>query len=328
MLGGVVGRVYWRVYNGRFCGLRRGWCWRGYGTWWRVVLTCSHGHALFGCLLSHSLPPPPLCDTPPGGCGGAGVGERSTFGIADTGAVDGARDAAQSTSLTSRYENTSAILDSAVLTSLTEPAALQDLRSVLADSLSRVSRPRSASALLVSTDHGVLRSAYVGTCAFVVVRGEAIIYRSPRAGSVAALERAFGGVGSGGGCGEPPGGAPEGASGPRRADGAAAGRPWERRSLPPIGSAALEVQDGDVVVAGSDGFFANVSERQVLALLRPTDTAHDSTLSIANNTCLATWTSDDPVYLAYMLAHLAYSSVSTDMNGDVTVVVAVVGTAA
>lgn len=254
--------------------------------------------------------------------------ECSTFGIADTGAVDGARDAAQSTSLTSRYENTSAILDSAVLTSLTEPAALQDLRSVLADSLSRVSRPRSASALLVSTDHGVLRSAYVGTCAFVVVRGEAIIYRSPRAGSVAALERAFGGVGSGGGCGEPPGGAPEGESGPRRADGAAAGRPWERRSLPPIGSAALEVQDGDVVVAGSDGFFANVSERQVLALLRPTDTAHDSTLSIANNTCLATWTSDDPVYLAYMLAHLAYSSVSTDMNGDVTVVVAVVGTAA
>lgn len=307
------------------------WLWKAWGVsaWMSyVTLTCSLGHAISCCLLSLSFPPL-LCGSPSGGCGGAGAGERSTFGIADTGAVDGARDAALSTSLTSRYENTSAILDSAVLTSLTEPAALQDLRSVLADSLSRVSRPRSASALLVSTDHGVLRSAYVGTCAFVVLRGEAIIYRSPRAGSVATLERAFGAGGPpGDNGGELPGSVPAGVSGPRQADGAAAGRPWEQRSLPPIGSAALEVQDGDVVVAGSDGFFSNVSERQVLALLRPTDTAHDSTLSIANNTCLATWTSDDPVYLAYMLAHLAFSSVSTDMNGDVTVVVAVVGAAA
>lgn len=298
--------------------------------------------------------------------------ECSTFGIADTGAVDSARDAAQSTSLKSRYENTSAILDAAVLTSLTEPAALQDLRSVLADSLSRVSRPRSASALLVSLDHGVLRSAYVGTCAYVVLRGEAIIYRSPRAGSVAALERAFGGdsppgAGSdhapgGGGGGEQTttGEFPAGASSVPNG----AGRGWERR-LPPIGSAVLEVQDGDVVIAGSDGFFANVSERQVLALLRPTDSAYDTSLSIANNTCLATWTSDDPVYLAYMLAHLAwtfasdpadtsslgsvgggggedepsdpaggsdasraYTSASMDVDGDVTVVVAVVGAAA
>lgn len=268
------------------------------------------------------------------------IRECSVFGIADTGAVDAARDAAQSTSLTSRYENTSAILDSAVLTSLTEPAAMQDLRSVLADSLSRVSRPLSASALLVSLDHGVLRSAYIGTCAYVVLRGETIIYRSPRAGSVAALERAF--------STSVPAGASS--SGSSRVD-SAGGRGWDRR-LPPIGSAVLEVQDGDVVIAGSDGFFSNVSERQVLALLRPTENdAHDSSLSIANNTCLATWTSDDPVYLAYMLAHLAwtfasdpadtsslgpvggggggsYTSASTDVDGDVTVVVAVVGTAA
>lgn len=297
--------------------------------------------------------------------------ERSTFGIADTGAVDAARDAAQSTSLKSRYENTSAILDAAVLTSLTEPAALQDLPSVLADSLSRVSRPRSASALLVSLDHGVLRSAYVGTCAYVVLRGESIIYRSPRAGSVAALERAFGGDSPAACNGHAPassvgGQQPTTGRGSTEAlsvpDGAGPRRAWERR-LPPIGSAVLEVQDGDVVIAGSDGFFANVSERQVLALLRPTESAHDTSLSIANNTCLATWTSDDPVYLAYMLAHLAwtfasdpadtsslgsvgggggggeeptgpagwsdasraYTSASTD--GDVTVVVAVVGAA-
>ncbi|GAB0489480.1 hypothetical protein MMPV_000699 [Pyropia vietnamensis] len=266
------------------------------------------------------------------------LNDCSVFGIADTGAIDAACDAAQSTSLTSRYENTSAILDSAVLTSLTEPAAMQDLRSVLAESLSRVSRPLSASALLVSLDHGVLRSAYVGTCAYVVLRGETIIHRSPRAGSVAALERAFSA------------GARAGASSSGSGVvGSSGGRDWDRR-LPPIGSAALEVQDGDVVIAGSDGFFANVSERQMLALLRPTENdAHDSSLSIANNTCLATWTSDDPVFLAYMLAHLAWSfasdpadtssmgslggeaggaymSASTDIDGDVTVIVAVVGT--
>jgi len=262
------------------------------------------------------------------------VAERSTFGIADTGAVDAARDAEQSTSLLSRYENTSAILDAAVLTSLTEPSALQDLPSVLADSLSRVSRPKSASALLVSLDHGVLRSAYVGTCAFIVLRGEQIIFRSPRTGSVAALKRAF--VVGGGSV----------PADPSAAVGVAA--------MPSIGSTTLEVQEGDVVIAGSDGFFANVSERQVLALLRPTDSPHDGTLSIANNTCLATWTSDDPVLLAYMLAHLAwtfagdpadtssfvassgggggggsdagraYTSASTDVDGDVTVVVSVV----
>lgn len=258
-----------------------------------------------------------------------------------------------------------------MLTSLTEPAALQDLPSVLADSLSRVSRPRSASALLVSLDHGVLRSAYVGTCAYVVLRGESIIYRSPRAGSVAALERAFGGDSPAACNGHAPassvgGQQPTTGRGSTEAlsvpDGAGPRLAWERR-LPPIGSAVLEVQDGDVVIAGSDGFFANVSERQVLALLRPTESAHDTSLSIANNTCLATWTSDDPVYLAYMLAHLAwtfasdpadtsslgsvgggggggeeptgpagwsdasraYTSASTD--GDVTVVVAVVGAA-
>ena len=260
------------------------------------------------------------------------LAEPSTFGIADTGAVDAARDAEQSTSLLSRYENTSAILDAAVLTSLTEPSALQDLPSVLADSLSRVSRPQSASALLVSLDHGVLRSAYVGTCAFIVLRGEHIIFRSPRTGSVAALERAF---------------VVGGKSVP--ADPSA---PVGVAAMPSIGSTTLEVQEGDVVIAGSDGFFANVSERQVLALLRPTESPYDGTLSIANNTCLATWTSDDPVLLAYMLAHLAwtfagdpadtssfvaggggggsadasraYTSPSTDVDGDVTVVVSVV----
>lgn len=247
--------------------------------------------------------------------------------------MDAAHDAGQSTSLRSRYENTSAILDAAVLTSLTEPSALQDLPSVLADSLSRVSRPKAASALLVSLDHGVLRSAYVGTCAFIVIRGERIIFRSPRTGSVAALERAF--VGGGG----------EVLTTTACAGGV---------TMPSIGSTILDVQEGDVVIAGSDGFFANVSERQVLALLRPTESPYDGSLSIANNTCLATWTSDDPVLLAYMLAHLAwtfasdpadtsfvtggvggsgtdvgraYTSASLDVDGDVTVVVSVVGAA-
>lgn len=67
-------------------------------------------------------------------------------------------------------------------------------------------------------------------------------------------------------------------------------------------------QDGDLCVFGGGGLWNNLSERQLLAFTRPVpEGRQDRTLSIANATCLATWTSDDVDYISYYLAHIAHN---------------------
>lgn len=67
------------------------------------------------------------------------------------------------------------------------------------------------------------------------------------------------------------------------------------------------LQDGDVVLLGSDGFWANLTDEQILAFVRPVPDPIDKTLSIANNTCLGSWTRPDPTFLACHLANLAHN---------------------
>jgi len=67
------------------------------------------------------------------------------------------------------------------------------------------------------------------------------------------------------------------------------------------------LQDGDVVLMASDGFWANLTDDQILSFVRPVPDPIDKTLSIANNTCLGSWTRPDPSFLACHLANLAHN---------------------
>mmetsp|Transcript_13833 Transcript_13833/g.24801 ORF Transcript_13833/g.24801 Transcript_13833/m.24801 type:complete len:337 (-) Transcript_13833:160-1170(-) len=73
----------------------------------------------------------------------------------------------------------------------------------------------------------------------------------------------------------------------------------------------IALQDGDLIILGSDGFFDNLGDEQLMAYLRPMPEKHSwfsaDLVDARPPICLATWTSDDPVFLSYMLAHLAHN---------------------
>lgn len=67
----------------------------------------------------------------------------------------------------------------------------------------------------------------------------------------------------------------------------------------------IELEDNDLIIVGTDGFFANVNEEQILAFVRPVPDAEDKTLALAGNLCLGSWRRDDVDFIAYYLAIIA-----------------------
>lgn len=83
-------------------------------------------------------------------------------------------------------------------------------------------------------------------------------------------------------------------------------RHWESSALDGcVQSTFLELQDGDLIIAGSQALFANISESQIISFVRPVADSNDPTLAIANATCLGSFRNDDVSFITYYLAHLA-----------------------
>eukprot|EP00166_Cyanidium_caldarium_P005313 ctg_630.g266 len=142
-------------------------------------------------------------------------------------------------------------------------------------------RVASALALCLSRDTHTLHAARVGTVGLMVVRDGSIVHQSTRSAQQV-LHRAC----------------------QRNHD---ADNDDDRNSAEAVQLDVVHLCEGDVIIAATDGFFDNVSESQVLALLSPVTTAYDATLAVANHTCLATFTHSDPVLSSYMLAQLAHN---------------------
>lgn len=191
-----------------------------------------------------------------------------------------------------------------------------DLRRALSSAILRHGAPPGFSALVMDCASNVVRMAWAGSCGFVLVRDDKIAYRSysnaaPKDALETHLSRptnenreqarkhwlSWGGR------------ATQSATGGYFAGGLAAGA----RQAGPISidcdavyADFIELEDNDLIIAGSDGFFANLSEEQIMAFVRPLpDGAEDKTLSIANHTCLGSWRWDDVVFISYYLAIIA-----------------------
>lgn len=81
---------------------------------------------------------------------------------------------------------------------------------------------------------------------------------------------------------------------------------WESSTLDGcVKSTVLQIQEGDLIIAGTQALFSNLSERQILSFLRPVPDANDATLAVANATCLGSFRTDDVSFISYYLAHLA-----------------------
>lgn len=170
-----------------------------------------------------------------------------------------------------------------------------DLRAILASAIDAFGAPPQFSALITHISSGMLRAAWVGTCGFVLIRDDEIQYRSyGNELGTAALENLF-------------------------EEEAEEQLPhlkmltrFSTQSRSPtsvdvstIQTDFFELQPDDLIIAGSDGLFSNVSEKQMVAFVRPVPDAEDSTLAIANNTCLGSWRYDDVQFISYYLAIIA-----------------------
>ncbi|PXF42571.1 hypothetical protein BWQ96_07733 [Gracilariopsis chorda] len=177
-----------------------------------------------------------------------------------------------------------------------------DLRAILASALTAFGSPPGFSAMLVDTAYDFLHVAWVGSCGFVVVRDDNIVYRSYGDDlGRHALEHSFQAQAQS--HPEPKIDVPT----PLTTDALAARKRPHHDS---VDAASIHVdyfalQDNDLIIAGTDGFFANVSERQILAFVRPVPDPEDPTLAIANSTCLGSWRYDDPQFISYYLAIIA-----------------------
>lgn len=191
-----------------------------------------------------------------------------------------------------------------------------DLRRALSSALLRHGAPPGFSAFVMDCSSNVVRFAWAGSCGFVLVRDNKIAYRSyADAATRDALEShlrrpadenrdqarkhwlSWGGR------------ATPSATGGYFAGGFAAGALQAGEftiDCDEVYADFIELEDNDLVIAGSDGFFANLSERQILAFVRPLpDGAEDRTLAIANYTCLGSWRWDDVEFISYYLAIIA-----------------------
>lgn len=129
----------------------------------------------------------------------------------------------------------------------------------------------SALLLSVCRNTRIMRVINIGSCGLLVVRDDRIVYRSYPTNSADALINYL-----------------------------------TYTSATSNHSDFFELQENDLILAGSDGVFSNLTEAQILSFVRPVATDRiDKTLAIANNTCLGAWTSDDVDFISYYLANLA-----------------------
>lgn len=154
-----------------------------------------------------------------------------------------------------------------------------DLTRILKIAMRDHSVPASFSGILIDASTNILRFASVGACGLLLIRDDRIHYRSYPHTATALINHL---------------------SPPPFYDSSDGGISDQF-----IHSDFVELQENDLVLAGSDGLFANLTDLQILAFVRPVPDKLDRTLSIANNTCLGSWTSDDVNFISYYLANLA-----------------------
>lgn len=190
-----------------------------------------------------------------------------------------------------------------------------DLRRGLSTALLRWGAPSGFSALAMQFTSNLVRVAWAGFCGFVLIRDDRIFYRSydhtpPRDALENVLEKPqeekhdgarrywlkWGGSASL----SATGGYIDGAFTDLAAQGQDLTVDCEQ-----INADFIELEDNDLIIVGSDGFFANVSEEQILAFVRPVPDPEDKTLALAGNLCLASWRQDDVDFIAYYLAIIA-----------------------
>lgn len=140
--------------------------------------------------------------------------------------------------------------------------------------------PPNSAALALDASSNLVRISWTGPCGLILIRDNCVIYRTyPHTPPHLAFESAFQ--------------LPSSTS-------------LKTPAMQQIHSEFLELEDHDLLIAGSDGLFANLSEKQILAFVRPVpDGPEDTTLAIANHTCLGSWTTDDVDFISYYLAFLA-----------------------
>lgn len=174
-----------------------------------------------------------------------------------------------------------------------------DLSARLARALAAANAGPSASVLVaIFRPDGVLRVAWAGTAGLVIIRGGEFVFRTYARKEVRdSLEEMFrqdkhvlGGVRFPF-CSQVP--VQEGAGS------------TTSEQLVSICSTELHLEDGDLLLSGSQALFSNLSEHQMKSFVRPVEDKNDPTLAIANATCLGSWTTDDPDFVSYYLAHLA-----------------------
>lgn len=162
-----------------------------------------------------------------------------------------------------------------------------DLNRVLLSSMNHFGAPSGFSAILVDASTNVMRIACVGACGLLLIRDDKIFYRTYPNTASSLIEHL-----------------------PSPCDSHTSSRKASRKQKELcenyIHSDFIELQENDLVIAGTDGLFANLTDLQMLAFVRPVPPDRlDKTLSIANNTCLGSWTSDDVEFISYYLASLA-----------------------
>lgn len=155
-----------------------------------------------------------------------------------------------------------------------------DLAHILSTAADRFSLPPYFSAVLIDASTNVLRMASVGSCAVVVVRDDRIVYCSYPSTAASMIEYI-----------------------PCSNDRSQSQTPY--LPLSQVHTDFIELQPNDLILAGTDGLFANLTDSQILAFVRPVPDPNDKTLAIANNTCLGSWTTDDVDFISYYLAILA-----------------------
>lgn len=210
-----------------------------------------------------------------------------------------------------------------------------DLRRTLITGLEWYAAPPTTSALLIQCTSNILRAAWVGACGFVVIRDGTVAYRSysetpvrdvfetvlntknvtsPEEKAKSAVKREY----------LPAGGRRNGIS--ATGDYLAA-TSIDRRSAGVNRDSLLTADDvqcdyfpleeNDLIIAGSDGLFANITEEQILAFVRPVKDPLDPTLALANATCLGSWTTDDVTFISYYLAHLAHNFATAEHSAPI-----------
>lgn len=189
-----------------------------------------------------------------------------------------------------------------------------DLRRALSTALLRHGAPPGFSAMAAHFDGNLMRVVWTGACGIILIRDDNVYWRSYQSiGPRESLENVLHSTREENQNGRKHwlkwGGTSSVMATGGYIDGLFAASVQEGLSVDckQIQADFIELEDNDLIIAGSDGFFANVSEQQILAFVRPVPDPDDKTLAIANNTCLGSWRKDDVEFISYYLASIGHN---------------------